>query len=185
MLDQQGRDPLLAALRLCAVQDVLAVASTCKGAPEILARAAAHRLPLPPRRPAPPALAPPPHGRPRPRRKALRDATRDDLFWRDLARAKWGDRVVELRPAAAAAAASPAAGVDPEAAPGGDAGGSGGGSAGGGADAGGSSGEAGGWRAFTVRRMNLRPPLKRSPLDLGQERYPDPWQHVICCVLCR
>jgi len=24
----------------------------------------------------------------------------------------------------------------------------------------------------------------RSPLNLLQETYPDPWQHIICCVLC-
>jgi hypothetical protein len=27
-------------------------------------------------------------------------------------------------------------------------------------------------------------PCRPSPLNLLQESYPDPWQHIICCVLC-
>ncbi len=34
--------------------------------------------------------------------------------------------------------------------------------------------------------MPPRFPLRRqSPLALGQEQYPDPWQHIVFCVLCR
>ncbi|KAI8474540.1 MAG: hypothetical protein J3K34DRAFT_518071 [Monoraphidium minutum] len=77
--------------------------------------------------------------------KALRDATRDDLFWRGLAERKWGPCVLELRAGGAAAGGS--------------------------------------WMAYCVKRMNMRT-IRRSPLDLGQERFPDPWMHITCCLLC-
>lgn len=31
--------------------------------------------------------------------------------------------------------------------------------------------------------MNLTAAPK-SPLDLGQEQFPDPWSHLVCCILC-
>jgi adenine-specific DNA glycosylase len=31
--------------------------------------------------------------------------------------------------------------------------------------------------------MNLTSAPK-SPLDLGQEQFPDPWSHLVCCILC-
>lgn len=41
----------------------------------------------------------------------------------------------------------------------------------------------GGWRAWVQHRTNLVS-LPPSPLHLIQEAYPDPWQHIACCVLC-
>lgn len=40
------------------------------------------------------------------------------------------------------------------------------------------------WMAYTKHRMCLKgtPP---SPLALVQEAYADPWQHLVCCLLCR
>ena len=31
--------------------------------------------------------------------------------------------------------------------------------------------------------MNLTA-APQSPLDLGQEQFPDPWSHLVCCILC-
>mmetsp|Transcript_69 Transcript_69/g.238 ORF Transcript_69/g.238 Transcript_69/m.238 type:complete len:278 (-) Transcript_69:214-1047(-) len=39
------------------------------------------------------------------------------------------------------------------------------------------------WAAYCKRRMSLRT-IKRSPYLLGQEEFPDPWQHLVCCLLC-
>ncbi len=33
--------------------------------------------------------------------------------------------------------------------------------------------------------MCLFPVCRQSPLNLVQERYNDPWQHIVCCLLCR
>ncbi len=41
----------------------------------------------------------------------------------------------------------------------------------------------GGWLQYCADRMNLTAAPK-SPLDLGQEQYPDPWEHLVCCILC-
>lgn len=42
--------------------------------------------------------------------------------------------------------------------------------------------------AQTLHCLVLPPPppasLSRSPLNLLQESYPDPYQHIVCCVLC-
>eukprot|EP00879_Flechtneria_rotunda_P004409 GHRR01004660.1.p1 GENE.GHRR01004660.1~~GHRR01004660.1.p1 ORF type:complete len:356 (+),score=111.42 GHRR01004660.1:701-1768(+) len=39
------------------------------------------------------------------------------------------------------------------------------------------------WKTYCCKRMSLKS-IRRSPLSLLQESYPDPWQHIICCVLC-
>ena len=31
----------------------------------------------------------------------------------------------------------------------------------------------------------MHPACRRSPFMLGQEEFPDPWQHLVCCLLCR
>ncbi|KAG7670161.1 hypothetical protein Ndes2526A_g06494 [Nannochloris sp. 'desiccata'] len=41
----------------------------------------------------------------------------------------------------------------------------------------------GGWLAYCSHRMNLTAAPK-SPLDLGQEQFQDPWEHLVCCILC-
>jgi hypothetical protein len=38
--------------------------------------------------------------------------------------------------------------------------------------------EAGQWKAYAMHRINFES-LPRSPLDLVQEQYPDPWQHLV------
>ncbi|KAF8072716.1 Mbd4 [Scenedesmus sp. PABB004] len=44
-------------------------------------------------------------------------------------------------------------------------------------------GAAPGWQAYCCARLELRS-IPQSPLSLLQERYADPWQHIVCCVLC-
>lgn len=41
----------------------------------------------------------------------------------------------------------------------------------------------GGWKAFCQHRISLAS-LPPSPLNLVQELYPDPWQHLAACLLC-
>ena len=44
--------------------------------------------------------------------------------------------------------------------------------------------EPGGWRAFAVQRLASASPAAPSPLDLIQELYTDPWQHLVVCLSC-
>lgn len=37
---------------------------------------------------------------------------------------------------------------------------------------------------FCQRRLPCTPPPPRSPIDLVQERFPDPWSNMACCLLC-
>jgi hypothetical protein len=102
---------------------------------------------------------------------ALRQAAADDCFWAALAEAKWGKDVRQLKTACDADLP---------------------------------------WRKYCSHRMSARTiryrqslacrsllPCaatldhacvcccrSRSPLNLLQETYPDPWQHITCCVLC-
>jgi hypothetical protein len=117
---------------------------------------------------------------------ALRALTGDDVFWRDLALRKWGHRVDELRAAALAAGpssagamepASSAAALEPSGPPAAE-------PAGPSAEATATTRASSSWKQYAVRRMNLRA-IRQSPLALGQEQYPDPWAHILCCVLCR
>ncbi|GAB4820503.1 hypothetical protein N2152v2_007549 [Parachlorella kessleri] len=41
----------------------------------------------------------------------------------------------------------------------------------------------GGWKAYALQRMNTVS-LRASPLELIQEQFRDPWQHLACCILC-
>ncbi|KAF6261006.1 hypothetical protein COO60DRAFT_832409 [Scenedesmus sp. NREL 46B-D3] len=119
----------------------------------------------------------------------------DDAFWRDLAEAKWGSVVHQLKPLADAdaqqrrsntnsnaavcqlsdqaeqyavvCAGTPAAAPAP-AAP---------------AAAGQGTGPGGSWQLYCCKRMCLKT-IRASPLCLLQECYPDPWMHITCCVLC-
>ena len=115
---------------------------------------------------------------------ALREVTGDDLFWRTLAIDRWGPRAAgrraELLAARAAAAAAEEGNEEGTAAA----------TTSSSADAGTAAAAAGGgpsgaasWRAYAARRMPARAIL-RSPLALLQERYADPWRHIVCCVLC-
>lgn len=40
-----------------------------------------------------------------------------------------------------------------------------------------------GWEKYCKRRMPIRT-IVRSPIGLLQENYSDPWQHLLCCLLC-
>lgn len=40
-----------------------------------------------------------------------------------------------------------------------------------------------GWEGYCKRRMPVRT-IPRSPIGLLQENYSDPWQHLLCCLLC-
>ncbi|KAK9810233.1 hypothetical protein WJX72_007033 [[Myrmecia] bisecta] len=98
---------LLQTLSTLAVQDVLALACTCKQFARV---------------------------------------THDDVLWKELAFAKWGQQVLELRQ-------QPAEESE------------------------------GGWSAYCRHRMSFIS-HKPSPLALVQEQYADPWQHLVCCLLC-
>eukprot|EP00775_Hariotina_reticulata_P003603 gene3603-biopygen5299 len=79
--------------------------------------------------------------------KALKELVADDTFWRDLAEAKWGPAVLELKPLAV------------------------------------SSDKIMSWQSYCCKRMCLKS-TRQSPLQLVQEQYTDPWQHIVACTLC-
>eukprot|EP00878_Enallax_costatus_P016286 GHUV01017083.1.p1 GENE.GHUV01017083.1~~GHUV01017083.1.p1 ORF type:complete len:269 (+),score=61.79 GHUV01017083.1:739-1545(+) len=95
--------------------------------------------------------------------RVLQTIIKDDKFWQDLSEAKWGQAVTQLKPLAeictlAHEEPTPAVGQ---------------------AD----FNESLSWFTYASKRMCLKS-IRSSPLSLIQEDYPDPWQHIICCVLC-
>ncbi|WIA08716.1 hypothetical protein OEZ85_008140 [Tetradesmus obliquus] len=118
---------------------------------------------------------------------ALRALVADDGFWRDLAEAKWGSAVHELKPLAdadaqqrlssdnsTAAACQTSEQVEQATA---------GTPAAAAAAAGRGSSNSSSWQHYCCKRMSLKT-IRSSPLSLLQEAYPDPWMHITCCVLC-
>lgn len=98
---------------------------------------------------------------------ALRSAASADAVWQSIAEATWGIRVLDLKPMADLDAAQRIALDDAASA----------------RDQAGTIAAAGSWHSFCVRRLNARGTPRKSPLELLQEQYLDPWQHITCCTL--